>query len=53
MLGSMLYSLVRLSLDLIAINHGDHGKLQGEVLALRRQLQVLEPPDQASALDSG
>ena len=38
----MLYWLVRLCLDLIAINRSEHGKLQAEALALRRQVQVLE-----------
>lgn len=42
MVGSMLYSLARLCLDLIAIKHSEHSKLQCEVLALRRQVQVLE-----------
>ena len=42
MLGSLLYSLVRLWLDVIATSHGDQAKLQDEVLALRRQVQVLE-----------
>jgi len=40
--GSLLYSLVRLWLDVIATSHGDQAKLQAEVLALRRQVQVLE-----------
>jgi hypothetical protein len=40
--GSLLYSLVRFWLDVIATSHGDQAKLQAEVLALRRQVQVLE-----------
>ena len=42
MVGSLLYSLVRFWLDAIATSHGDQAKLQAEVLALRRQVQVLE-----------
>ena len=42
MVGSLLYSLVRVLLDVIATSHGDQAKLQAEVLALRRQVQVLE-----------
>ena len=42
MVGSLLYSLVRFLLDVIATSHGDQAKLQAEVLALRRQVQVLE-----------
>jgi len=37
-----LLSLVRFWLDVIATSHGDQAKLQAEVLALRRQVQVLE-----------
>jgi len=40
--GSLLYSLVRFWLDGIATSHDDQAKLQAEVLALRRQVQVLE-----------
>jgi len=40
--GSQLYSLVRFWLDVIATSHGDQSKLQAEVLALRRQVQILE-----------
>ena len=40
--GSLLYSLVRVLLDVIATSHGDQASLQAEVLALRRQVQVLE-----------
>ena len=42
MVGSLLYSLVRVLLDVIATSHGDQAKLRAEVLALRRQVQVLE-----------
>jgi hypothetical protein len=40
--GSRLYSLVRVLLDVMATSHGEHAKLQAEVLVLRRQVQVLE-----------
>jgi putative transposase len=40
--GSLIYSLVRVLLDVIATSHGDQAKLQSEVLVLRRQVQVLE-----------
>jgi hypothetical protein len=39
---SLLYSLVRFLLDLVATSRADRAKLQGEVLVLRRQVQVLE-----------
>ena len=42
MVGSLIYSLLRVLLDVLATNHGDQAKLQAEVLALRRQVQVLE-----------
>ena len=42
MLGSLLYSLVRVLVDLFAISCTDEAKLEVEVLALRRQVQVLE-----------
>ena len=42
MFGSVLYSLVRLLLDLISTSNGKQAKLQLEVLALRVQVQVLE-----------
>ena len=42
MLGSLLYSLVRVMLDVFATSRKDKAKLQAEVLALRRQVQVLE-----------
>lgn len=53
MVGSLLYSLVRVLLDVIAASHGDQAKLQAEVLALRRQVQVLERQDQTRAVESG
>jgi len=40
--GSLIYSLVRVLLDLMATSHGDQAELQAEVLVLRRQVQVLE-----------
>ncbi|MDQ6878417.1 MAG: transposase [Candidatus Dormibacteraeota bacterium] len=40
-MGSLLYSPVRLWLDVIAASHGDQAKLQAEVLALRRQVGFL------------
>ena len=42
MVGSLLYSLVRFLLDVIATSQSDRAQLQAEVLALRRQVQVLE-----------
>ncbi len=42
MVGSLIYSLVRVLLDLMATSHGDQAELQAEVLVLRRQVQVLE-----------
>ncbi len=36
------YSLVRILVDLIPTSHGKEAKLRAEVLALRRQVQVLE-----------
>lgn len=42
MVASLLYSLVRFLLDLVATSRTDRAKLQGEVLVLRRQVQVLE-----------
>ena len=42
MLFSLVYSLLRTLLDVIATSHGDHARLQAEVLVLRRQVQVLE-----------
>ncbi len=40
--GSLIYSLLRVLLDALATKHGDQAELQAEVLALRRQAQVLE-----------
>jgi len=40
--GFLLYSLVRVLLDVMAISHRDQAKLQAEVLVLRCQVQVLE-----------
>ena len=37
-----MYSLLRALLDVLATSHGDQARLQAEVLALRRQVQVLE-----------
>ena len=37
MVGSLIYSLLRVLLDVIATSHGDQAKLQAEVLALRRR----------------
>ena len=42
MVGSLIYSLVHLVLDLISTSRSDQAKLQAEVLVLRRQVQVLE-----------
>ena len=42
MLGSLIYSLLRVLLDVLVTSHGDQAKLEAEVLALRRQVQVLE-----------
>ncbi len=42
MLALLVYSLVRFLLDVIATSHSDQGKLAAEVLALRRQVQVLK-----------
>jgi hypothetical protein len=39
---SLIYSLIRVIFDVLATNHGDQAALQAEVLALRRQDQVLE-----------
>ncbi len=39
---ALLYSLLRVLLDVLGTSHGDQAKLQAEVLALRRQVQVLE-----------
>jgi hypothetical protein len=37
---SLVSSLLRALLDVIATSHGDQARLQAEVLALRRQVQV-------------
>ncbi len=42
MLVSLAYSLLRALLDVIATSQCDRAQLQAEVLALRRQVQVLE-----------
>ena len=42
MVSSLLYSLVRVLLDVMATSHGDQVKPQAEVLVLRRQVEVLE-----------
>jgi len=39
---SVLYFLVYVFLDVIVTSRRDHSELQAEVLALRRQVQVLE-----------
>jgi hypothetical protein len=38
----VLYSLIRLLLDVVATSRQEQAKLQAEVLVLRRQAQVLE-----------
>jgi hypothetical protein len=40
--GSFIYSLLRVLLDAFATSRRDQAELQAEVLALRRQVQVLE-----------
>ena len=42
MLASLIYSLLRVLLDVFATSRRDRAKLETEVLALRRQVQVLE-----------
>ena len=42
MVSGLLYSLLRVVLDAIATSRIDEAGLQAEVLALRRQVQVLE-----------
>jgi putative transposase len=42
MLASMLYSIVRLLVDLLSIRDREQAELQAEVLALRHQLRVLQ-----------
>jgi polyhydroxyalkanoate synthesis regulator phasin len=39
---SLLYSMLRVLLDVVVISRSDRAKLEAEVLALRRQVQVLE-----------
>ena len=40
MLAFLVYSLFRALLDVLATSNGDRAKLEAEVLALRRQVQV-------------
>lgn len=42
MAASVLYSLIRLLLDIVTTSRQEKAKLQAEVLVLRRQVQVLE-----------
>ncbi len=42
MVASLVYSLIRFLLDIIATSQSDRDTLEAEVLALRRQVQVLE-----------
>jgi len=42
MLASLLYSIVRLLVDLLSIRDREQSELQAEVLALRHQLRVLQ-----------
>ncbi|HEX2679692.1 MAG TPA: helix-turn-helix domain-containing protein, partial [Candidatus Dormibacteraeota bacterium] len=42
MLASLIYSLIRVVIDLLATSRSDQATLQAEVLVLRRQVQVLE-----------
>ena len=42
MVFSLVYALLRVLLDVFATSHGDRAKLQAEVLALQRQVEVLE-----------
>jgi hypothetical protein len=44
----MLYSLIRVVLDAIATSHSNEAELRAEVLALRRQVQVLPGEGAAS-----
>jgi hypothetical protein len=52
-MASMLYSLIRLVLDAIATSHSNEAKLRAEVLASRRQVQVLERQAACKAGDLG
>jgi len=40
--GSLIYSTLCILLDALATRHAGQAELQAEVLALRRQVQVLE-----------
>ena len=51
MVGSLIYSLVRVLLDVIATSHGDQVALQAEVLVLRRQRDVHSPRGYARPID--
>lgn len=42
MIGSLIYLLLRVLMDVLATRHRDQADLQAEVLALRRQIQVLQ-----------
>ncbi len=42
MVASLLYSLLRVLFDVMVTSRSDHAQLEAEVLALRRQVQVLE-----------
>src|ERR1035437_2760803 len=42
MLASLLYSIVRLLVDLLSVRDREQAELQAEVLALRHQLRVLQ-----------
>ncbi|HEX2681424.1 MAG TPA: integrase core domain-containing protein [Candidatus Dormibacteraeota bacterium] len=42
MLASLIYSVLRVVIDLLATSRDDQASLQAEVLVLRRQVQVLE-----------
>jgi len=50
--GSLIDSLVRVLLDVMATSHGDQAKLQAEVLVLRRHRPGSRTSDQACALGS-
>ena len=49
MVGSLLYSLVRVLLDVIATSHGDQGKLRAEVLALAARFKFSSARSSACA----
>lgn len=42
MIDALIYSLLRVVLDVLVTSHRDQAELQSDVLALRRQVQVLE-----------